>query len=164
MDRHRHGVAPTILAVVSDQYRMHRLRAGDEWVLGTLARGNARFGDGKEQEWLPPLGTEETAQFVSDPDTVCIVAIDLETNHIAGFVYGGVLKRRHTKLHHICLYEVGVDIDHRARGVGPLLLSAFAAPFLQVYVMGILATLVLIVVAAWEYKSLTRAPAGPTLH
>ena len=113
--------------MASDQYRTHRLRAGDEWVLGTLARGNARFGDGTEEEWLPPLGNEETAQFVADPDTVCIVAIDLETNHIAGFVYGGVLKRRHTKLHHICLYEVGVDIDHRSRGVGPLLLSAFAA-------------------------------------
>lgn len=120
-------LARTIRAVVSDQYRMHRLRAGDEWVLSTLARGNARFGDGKEQEWLPPLGTEETAQFVSDPATTCNVAIDLETNHIAGFVYGGVLKRRHTKLHHICLYEVGVDIDHRNRGVGSLLLAAFAA-------------------------------------
>ena len=111
--------------VASDQYRMHRLRAGDEWVLGTLARGNARFGDGKEQEWLPPLGNEETAQFVSDPDTICIVAIDEDTNHIAGFVYGGVLKRRHTKLQHVCLYEIGIDMDHRANGVGPLLMAAF---------------------------------------
>ncbi|MFC5757466.1 low temperature requirement protein A [Rhizobium sp. GCM10022189] len=56
-----------------------------------------------------------------------------------------------------------LPLSHLA-GIVFLLLSAFVAPFLQVYVMGILATLVLIVVAAWEYKSLTRAPAGPTLH
>ncbi len=113
--------------MVDDQYRMHRLRAGDEWVLNTLARGNARFGSGKEEEWLPPLGSHEATQFVNDPDTVCVVAIDLGTNHIAGFVYGGVLKRRHTKLTHLCLYEVGVDLDHREAGVGELLLQAFAA-------------------------------------
>lgn len=112
--------------MVSDQYRMHRLRAGDEWVVGTLARGNARFGDGTDTDWLPPLGSEEAARFVSDPGTVCIVAIDMATNHIAGFVYGGVLFRRHTKLEHICLYEIGVDLDHRKGGVGELLMAAFA--------------------------------------
>lgn len=50
----------------------------------------------------------------------------MATNHIAGFVYGGVLSRRHTRLHHICLYEIGVDIDHRQSGVGRLLMDAFA--------------------------------------
>jgi ribosomal protein S18 acetylase RimI-like enzyme len=112
--------------VVSDQYRMHRLRSGDEWVLSTLAKGNARFGDGDDHDWQPPLGTEEASRFVSDPATVCIVAIDLATNHIAGFVYGGVLARRHTRLHHICLYELGIDIDHRQTDVGQLLMHAFA--------------------------------------
>ena len=106
---------------------MHRLRTGDEWVLSTLARGNARFSDGDETDWQPPLGNDEAAQFVTDPNTVCIVAIDVATNHIAGFVYGGVLMRRHTKLRHICLYEIGVDIDHRSNGVGSLLMEAFAA-------------------------------------
>lgn len=106
---------------------MHRVRAGDEWVLGTLARGNARFGDGSDSDWQPPLGSDEAAQFVNDPHTVCIVAINMATNHIAGFIYGGVLSRRHTKLHHMCLYEVGVDIDHRQSGVGELLMGAFAA-------------------------------------
>ena len=114
-------------AVVSDQYRMHRLRPGDEWVLGTLARGNARFGDGSADEWQPPLGNDEAVRFCADPGTVFVVAIELATNHIAGFVYGGVLMRRHTKLHHICLYEIGVDVDHRKRGVGTLLMQAFAA-------------------------------------
>ncbi len=113
--------------MASDKYRMHRLRAGDEWVVGTLARGNARFGDGSETDWLPPLGSDEAARFVSDPGTICVVAIDTGTNHIAGFVYGGVLHRRHTKLEHICLYEIGVDIDHRNSGVGEQLLAAFAA-------------------------------------
>ncbi|QXC62990.1 GNAT family N-acetyltransferase [Aquihabitans sp. G128] len=112
--------------MVSDQYRMHRLRSGDEWVLGTLAKGNARFGDGSEAEWQAPLGSDEASQFVSDPHTVCIVAIDMATNHIAGFIYGGVLSRRHTRLHHMCLYEVGVDLDHRQTGVGMLLMQAFA--------------------------------------
>jgi len=123
----RPGSAPTIRPVVSDQYRMHRLRSGDEWVLGTLAKGNARFGDGGESEWQAPLGSDEAAQFVADPNTVCVVAIDMATNHIAGFIYGGVLSRRHTRLHHMCLYEVGIDIDHRQSNVGPLLMSAFAA-------------------------------------
>lgn len=112
---------------MSTAYRTHRLRAGDEWVLTTLAKGNARFTDGKEQDWLPPLGSAETAQFVSDPDTICLVAIENETNQIAGFVYGGVLMRRHTRLQHICLYEIGIDIDHRTKGVGSLLLAAFGA-------------------------------------
>jgi hypothetical protein len=48
---------------------------------------------------------------VADPGTVCVVAIDMATNHIAGFVYGGVLSRRHTRLHHLCLYEVGLDVE-----------------------------------------------------
>jgi ribosomal protein S18 acetylase RimI-like enzyme len=95
-------------------------------VLATLAKGNARFGDGGDNDWQPPLGSDEAARFVSDPATVCVVAIDMATNHIAGFVYGGVLSRRHTRLHHICLYEIGVDIDHRQSGVGRLLMDAFA--------------------------------------
>ena len=113
--------------MASDQYRMHRVQPGDEWVLATLARGNARFGDGDENDWQPPLGSDEAARFVSDPNTVCIVAIDTSTNHIAGFIYGGVLSRRHTKLHHLCLYEIGVDLDHRQSGVGRSLYEAFAA-------------------------------------
>lgn len=112
--------------MVSDQYRMHRLRAGDEWVLATLAKGNARFGDGGDGDWQPPLGADEASRFVADPATVCLVAIDMATNHIAGFVYGGVLSRRHTRLHHMCLYEIGVDIDHRETHVGQLLMQAFA--------------------------------------
>ena len=106
---------------------MHRVRPGDEWVLSTLARGNARFGDGDEQEWLPPLGSEEASRFVADPRTVCVVAIDMGTNHIAGFVYGCVLYRRHTKLEHLCIYEIGVDLDHRKEGVGHLLLEGISA-------------------------------------
>lgn len=111
---------------MANEYRMHRVRDGDEWVLGTLARGNARFGSGGEDDWQPPLGTDEAARFVSDPNTVCIVAIDTATNHIVGFIYGGVLHRRHTKLQHVCLYEIGVDIDHRDQGVGEQLMVAFA--------------------------------------
>lgn len=114
---------------------MHRLRVGDEAVLTTLARGNGRFTDGDtSSDWQAPLGPEEAAQFVADPNTVCMVAIDLATNHIAGFVYGGVLKRRHTRLQHMCLYELGVDLDHRGKGVGPLLLKAFGE---QARAMGI---------------------------
>ena len=105
---------------------MHRLGAGDEWVLGTLAKGNARFSEGSDHDWQAPLGTEETALFVADPNTVCIVAIDTASNHIAGFIYGGVLSRRHTRLKHLCLHELGIDIDHRKSDVGLSLLAAFA--------------------------------------
>ena len=111
---------------MSDQYRMHRLRQGDEWALSTLSKGNARFGDG-EDRWVPPLSSDEAAEFVNDPRTICVVAIHTETNHMAGFVYGGVLFRRHTKLRHLCVYEIGVDIDHRNKGVGKLLLDAVGA-------------------------------------
>ncbi|MEZ2127302.1 MULTISPECIES: low temperature requirement protein A [unclassified Sinorhizobium] len=41
-------------------------------------------------------------------------------------------------------------------GLVLLILIAFAAPFMESYLLGILATLVLIVVAAWEYTSLSR--------
>jgi low temperature requirement protein LtrA len=43
-----------------------------------------------------------------------------------------------------------------------LIMLGFAAPFTEVYVMGILATAVLIVVAAWEYRSLSAQP--PAAH
>ncbi|MGN6693938.1 MAG: GNAT family N-acetyltransferase, partial [Aquihabitans sp.] len=43
------------------------------------------------------------------------------------FVYGGVLYRRHTKLRHICVYEIGIDIDHRNQGVGKILLEGIGA-------------------------------------
>ncbi|KQV81688.1 low temperature requirement protein A [Rhizobium sp. Root1220] len=49
-------------------------------------------------------------------------------------------------------------------GLVLLIMLAFAAPFAEVYVMGILATLVLIVVAAWEYKSLADGTVKQTAH
>jgi low temperature requirement protein LtrA len=49
-------------------------------------------------------------------------------------------------------------------GLVILVLLAFLAPLVEVYVMGILATLALIVVAAWEYRSLAGQTAGRTLH
>ncbi|NLS05079.1 hypothetical protein HGP14_17175 [Rhizobium sp. P32RR-XVIII] len=54
-------------------------------------------------------------------------------------------------------------LSHLA-GLVFLILLAFAAPFAEVYVMGILAALVLIVVAAWEYRSLAGAPQSETIH
>ncbi|MBY5841856.1 low temperature requirement protein A [Rhizobium leguminosarum] len=56
-----------------------------------------------------------------------------------------------------------MPLSHLA-GLVLLILLAFAAPFIEVYLLGILATLVLIVVAAWEYRSLTGTEAAPTLH
>ena len=113
--------------MVSDRYRLHRLRQGDEWALSTLAKGNARFGEGEDRPWVPPLSSDEASEFVNDPRTICVVAIHMETNHMAGFVYGGVLYRRHTKLRHLCVYELGIDIDHRNQGVGKILLEGIGA-------------------------------------
>lgn len=101
---------------MNDQYRLHRLGRGDEWALGTLAKGNARFSTSGDGDWVPPLSSEDAAEFVTDPRTVAMVAIESASNHLAGFVYGTVMYRRHTKLHHLCVYEIGVDTDHRAGG------------------------------------------------
>ncbi|MBX4953366.1 hypothetical protein HJA95_28140 [Rhizobium binae] len=56
-----------------------------------------------------------------------------------------------------------LPLSHLA-GLVFLILLAFAAPFIEVYLLGILATLVLIIVAAWEYRSLTGTAAAPTLQ
>ncbi|PDS77386.1 low temperature requirement protein A [Rhizobium sp. L43] len=56
-----------------------------------------------------------------------------------------------------------LPLSHLA-GLVLLILLAFAAPFIEIYLLGILATLVLIIVAAWEYRSLTGTAAAPTLH
>jgi low temperature requirement protein LtrA len=49
-------------------------------------------------------------------------------------------------------------------GLVLLILLAFVAPFTDVYLMGMLATLVLMIVAVWEYRSLSGVDAVPTLH
>ncbi|MBB3301097.1 low temperature requirement protein LtrA [Rhizobium sp. BK591] len=56
-----------------------------------------------------------------------------------------------------------LPLSHLA-GLVLVILLAFAAPFIEVYLLGILATLVLIIVAAWEYRSLAGTTAAPTLH
>ncbi|PDT26334.1 hypothetical protein CO660_28855 [Rhizobium sp. L9] len=56
-----------------------------------------------------------------------------------------------------------MPLSHLA-GLVLVVLLAFAAPFLEVYLLGILATLVLIIVAAWEYRSLSGTSTAPSLH
>lgn len=56
-----------------------------------------------------------------------------------------------------------LPLSHLA-GLVLLILLAFVVPFIAIYLMGILATLVLIVVAAWEYRSLSGTSPAPTLH
>ncbi|EJL49471.1 putative membrane protein [Rhizobium sp. CF122] len=56
-----------------------------------------------------------------------------------------------------------LPLSHLA-GLVLLILLAFIAPFIEVYIAGMLATAVLIVVAAWEYKSLAGHSVGHTVH
>lgn len=49
-------------------------------------------------------------------------------------------------------------------GLVLLILLAFVAPFTEIYVMGILSTAVLLIVAAWEYRSLSGQAVTHTLH
>ncbi|MBB3541970.1 MULTISPECIES: low temperature requirement protein A [unclassified Rhizobium] len=56
-----------------------------------------------------------------------------------------------------------MPLSHLA-GLVLLILLAFIAPFIEVYLAGILATLVLIIVAAWEYRSLAGQTVGHTVH
>lgn len=107
--------------------RLFRLGAGDEWVLDHLAKEHVRFGDGSQVGDQVPLTARDASRFCADPDTVMVVAVREGTDHVIGFVYGGVLKRRHTQLRHICLYEIAVDVDQRKKGIATQLLEAFAA-------------------------------------
>ena len=135
-------------------YRIHRLQPGDEWVLSQLARGNARFGRGQDDDWLPPLGTADATAFVNDPDTICVVAVEQGSNQICGFAYGGVLLRRHTQLKHICLYEIGIDTDHRNTDVGRQMLDGFGA---EARLMGVDRGFVIVSAANEEAVSLYRS-------
>ncbi|RDJ12196.1 low temperature requirement protein A [Rhizobium grahamii] len=56
-----------------------------------------------------------------------------------------------------------MPLSHLA-GLVLLILLAFIAPFIEVHLAGILATLVLIIVAAWEYRSLAGQTVGHTVH
>ncbi|SCB56411.1 Low temperature requirement protein LtrA [Rhizobium aethiopicum] len=56
-----------------------------------------------------------------------------------------------------------IPLSHLA-GLVLVILLAFVAPFIELYLLGILATLVLIIVAAWEYRSLSGTSAAPSLH
>lgn len=112
---------------MSGPYRVHRLRSGDEQALTILARGNGRFAGGGAEAALEPLADADAKQFVADDRTVFLVALEQSNNHIAGFVYACVLYRRHTKLRHLCVYEIGVDMDHRGRDVPRVLLQALAS-------------------------------------
>lgn len=112
---------------MSGRYHLRRLRPGDEAALTVLARGAARFDAGGHGTALDPLSPADAKTFVADDRTICIVALEEGTNHIAGFVYANVLYRRHTQLRHLCVYEVGVDQDHRSRGVERYLMDGLAA-------------------------------------
>lgn len=56
-----------------------------------------------------------------------------------------------------------MPLSHLA-GLVLVILLAFVTPFIEVYLLGILATLVLIIVAAWEYRSLSGTSTAPSLH
>lgn len=57
-----------------------------------------------------------------------------------------------------------LPLSHLA-GLVVIILLAFVAPFIELYLLGIIATAVLIFVAVWEYRSLTGgARVGATLH
>jgi hypothetical protein len=70
-----------------------------------LATGSGRFGAAGDDASKPPLAPE---------DATAVVADDC------------VLYRRHTQLKHLCVYEIGVDIDHRGSEVGAQLLRGLA--------------------------------------
>lgn len=111
---------------MAGRYRLHRLGAGDERVLAILAERNSRFVADGGGESLDPLPPPEAVRFAADDRTVFIVAVEARTNLVAGFVYACVLYRRHSRLRHLCVYEVGVDVDHRTTGVGERLLAGLA--------------------------------------
>lgn len=104
-------------------YRIHLLGPGDERALELLAAESGRFGQPGQAGSKPPLEPDDAAAFVADDRTLCLVALEASTNRIAGFVYACVLYRRHTKLRHLCVYELGIDAAHRGGPVAAQLLE-----------------------------------------
>jgi ribosomal protein S18 acetylase RimI-like enzyme len=101
-----------------------RLELGDEHVLGMLSRSSRRFGSDGEARPYEPLAESEAAAFLREPRNYIDVAFDGERP--IGMLLAYELQRRHGPPKMLFIYELGVDVDYRRRGIGRTLLRRAA--------------------------------------
>jgi GNAT superfamily N-acetyltransferase len=104
---------------------IRRLVIGDEATLASLADDDADFdlpGKGKPR---PPLSDDEAHRYLADPSVIHWVAEI--GDELVGHLQGYVLHKRTADGVEVILYEVGVRIAHRRRGVGRALVETLLA-------------------------------------
>jgi GNAT superfamily N-acetyltransferase len=102
-----------------------RLGPGDEAILELLAREDADFDLEGRGEPLEPLKPIMAQRYLATPAVLHWVAVEGEV--ITGFLYCLHLPLRSGDGHELLLYEIGVRLSWRRRGVGRALLNHMEA-------------------------------------
>jgi GNAT superfamily N-acetyltransferase len=105
-------------------FLVRRLCAGDETVLAACTRADDRF-ELEQHDAVPsvPLDADAAAAFLADPSVLFWMA-EADGRPI-GMLLCYVQRRRHAgDWAELALYEIGVDVDWRMKGVGRALLAA----------------------------------------
>jgi ribosomal protein S18 acetylase RimI-like enzyme len=104
--------------------RFRLLGPGDEEVLRTLSVEAGRFeGDGVRR--YEALAAGDAARFLGDEANELDVAFD--GDRPGGMLLAYELARRHGPARMLLVYELGVDVDYRRRGIGRELMQRLAA-------------------------------------
>jgi ribosomal protein S18 acetylase RimI-like enzyme len=109
-------------------FAIRRLERGDEAMLTTLANDGTRYAEDGEDESESPLPPDDASAFLADDHTHLLIAFDEDASDAPplGFVVANELCHRHSFARMLIVYEIGVDREHRRRGVGRALLDAVA--------------------------------------
>ena len=102
-----------------------QLGPGDEAVLSLLAREDADFDLEGRGEPLEPLSAGAAARYLGNPAVLFWVARDGDT--VTGFLKCVVVPLRSGAGQELLLYEIGVRLAWRRRGVGRALLDRMEA-------------------------------------
>jgi ribosomal protein S18 acetylase RimI-like enzyme len=111
------------MAVTS--FIVRRLGPGDEPALRACARDDHRFEE-PQGRTVPsaPLDREAAAAFLRDPSVLFWLAEEAEGRAIGMLLCYVQRRRSGDAWAELSLYEIGIDVDWRRRGVGRALLDA----------------------------------------
>jgi aminoglycoside 3-N-acetyltransferase I len=101
------------------------LGPGDEGVLRALSVEAARFDYAGSEPRYEPLSNAGAASFLAEARNYLDVAFD--GDRPVGMLLAYELDRRHGDRRMLFIYELGVDRDHRRRGIGRALLHRVRA-------------------------------------